>query len=197
MNTQLMPFDKALELCTIAFSSKASTLDIVSMRLTAPFLCFSRSRSDSVVPAREVARVDQYPSCTDLRADRGRSAIHDLAYAELLRDVPCELYEAARLTDAMRGRSSRALPCQWCGRTLRDGIVQFAAGLQRVPAEPYTDRTGHQDSARGARRYGAEDIDYWTLSAPAAVGIMLPIAVFIMFVQRYIVRGVAFGAVKG
>ena len=29
VNTQLMPFDKALELCTIAFSSKASTPDIV------------------------------------------------------------------------------------------------------------------------------------------------------------------------
>ena len=29
MNTQLMPFDKALELCTIAFSSKSSTPDIV------------------------------------------------------------------------------------------------------------------------------------------------------------------------
>src|ERR1700758_5779090 len=29
VNTQLMPFDKALELCTIAFSSKATTPDIV------------------------------------------------------------------------------------------------------------------------------------------------------------------------
>ena len=29
VNTQLMPFDKALELCTIAFSSKSSTPDIV------------------------------------------------------------------------------------------------------------------------------------------------------------------------
>ena len=45
--------------------------------------------------------------------------------------------------------------------------------------------------------YGAEDINYWTLSAAAAVGIMLPIVVFMMFLQRHLVRGLAFGAVKG
>ena len=45
--------------------------------------------------------------------------------------------------------------------------------------------------------YGAEDINYWTLSAAAAVGIMLPIVVFMMFLQRHLVRGLSMGAVKG
>jgi multiple sugar transport system permease protein len=45
--------------------------------------------------------------------------------------------------------------------------------------------------------YGGEDINYWSLSAAAAIGIMLPIVVFMMLLQRNLVRGLAFGAVKG
>ena len=45
--------------------------------------------------------------------------------------------------------------------------------------------------------YGGEDINYWSLSAAAAIGIMLPIVAFMMFLQRHLVRGIAFGAVKG
>ncbi len=43
----------------------------------------------------------------------------------------------------------------------------------------------------------AEDINYWSLSAAAAIGIMLPIVVFMSFMQRHLVRGIAIGAVKG
>jgi multiple sugar transport system permease protein len=45
--------------------------------------------------------------------------------------------------------------------------------------------------------YGGEDLNYWSLSAAAAIGIMLPIVAFMMFLQRHLVRGLAFGAVKG
>lgn len=45
--------------------------------------------------------------------------------------------------------------------------------------------------------YGAEDISYWSLSAAAAMGIMLPIVAFMIFMQRHLVRGLTFGAVKG
>ena len=44
--------------------------------------------------------------------------------------------------------------------------------------------------------YGGEDINYWSLSAAAAIGIMLPIVAFMTLMQRHLVRGVAFGAVK-
>lgn len=44
--------------------------------------------------------------------------------------------------------------------------------------------------------YGGEDLNYWSISA-AAVGIMLPIVLFTMAPQRNLVRGPAFGAVKG
>ncbi len=45
--------------------------------------------------------------------------------------------------------------------------------------------------------YGGEDINYWSISAAAAIGIMLPIVAFMIFLQRHLVRGIAFGAVKG
>src|ERR1700733_4531099 len=42
VNTQLMPFDKALELITIAFSSKADTIDIVYAS-DSTFLTFAKN----------------------------------------------------------------------------------------------------------------------------------------------------------
>lgn len=44
--------------------------------------------------------------------------------------------------------------------------------------------------------YGGEDINYWSFSAAAAVGIMLPIVAFMTLMQRHLVRGLAFGAIK-
>lgn len=45
--------------------------------------------------------------------------------------------------------------------------------------------------------YGAEDINYWSLSAAGAIGIMLPILVFMLFAQKHLVQGMTNGAVKG
>jgi len=48
-----------------------------------------------------------------------------------------------------------------------------------------------------AAEYRGELIQYWSYSAAAAVGIILPAVVFMMIVQRYFTRGLTFGAVKG
>ena len=45
--------------------------------------------------------------------------------------------------------------------------------------------------------YGGEDIAYWSLSAAGAIGIMLPVVLFTIAVQRHLIRGLTFGAVKG
>lgn len=44
--------------------------------------------------------------------------------------------------------------------------------------------------------YGGEDLNYWSLSAAAAIAIMIPIIVFMMLLQKHLVRGLALGAVK-
>ncbi len=45
--------------------------------------------------------------------------------------------------------------------------------------------------------YGGEDIAYWSLSAGGAIGIMLPVVLFTIAVQKHLIRGLTFGAVKG
>ncbi|GGC22412.1 putative ABC transporter permease protein y4oR [Marivita lacus] len=45
--------------------------------------------------------------------------------------------------------------------------------------------------------FGGEDISSWSLSAAGAVGIMLPIVLVMLILQRHLVRGLTAGAVKG
>jgi multiple sugar transport system permease protein len=45
--------------------------------------------------------------------------------------------------------------------------------------------------------FGGEDVAYWSLSAGAAIGIMLPIVLVMALVHRHLVRGLTLGAVKG
>jgi multiple sugar transport system permease protein len=45
--------------------------------------------------------------------------------------------------------------------------------------------------------FGGEDVSDWSISAAGAIGIMLPIVVIMVFVQRHLVRGLTVGAVKG
>ena len=45
--------------------------------------------------------------------------------------------------------------------------------------------------------FGGEDVSDWSISAAGAIGIMLPIVLIMIFVQRHLVRGLTIGAVKG
>jgi len=45
--------------------------------------------------------------------------------------------------------------------------------------------------------FGGEDISSWSLSAAGAIGIMLPIVLVMLLLQRHLVRGLTAGAVKG
>lgn len=46
-------------------------------------------------------------------------------------------------------------------------------------------------------QYGAEDLSYWTLSAAGVVSIVIPICIVMIFLQKYLVKGMVAGAVKG
>lgn len=46
-------------------------------------------------------------------------------------------------------------------------------------------------------QYGAEDLSYWTLSAAGVVSIIIPICIVMIFLQKYLVKGMVAGAVKG
>ena len=46
-------------------------------------------------------------------------------------------------------------------------------------------------------QYGEEDLSYWTLSAAGVVSIVIPICIVMIFLQKYLVKGMVAGAVKG
>jgi multiple sugar transport system permease protein len=113
-------------------------------------------------------------------------------------DVPAEIYEAAEIDGCnawqVFGRVAVPLvrPGVWVTAlfSLLLAYNEFLLGL--VLTGPAT-----KTLPVALAEYGAEDINYWTLSAAAAVGIMLPIVAFMMLLQRHLVRGLALGAVKG
>lgn len=113
-------------------------------------------------------------------------------------DVPHELYEAAEIDgcNAWQVFAHVALPVVRSGLgvtalfSLLLAYNEFLLSLVLTGPDTKT-------LPVALAEYGAEDINYWTLSAAAAVGIMLPMLVFMMFMQRHMVRGLAFGAVKG
>lgn len=45
--------------------------------------------------------------------------------------------------------------------------------------------------------YGAEDLTYWALSAAGVVSVIVPVILVMVFLQRWLVRGLTAGAVKG
>jgi multiple sugar transport system permease protein len=113
-------------------------------------------------------------------------------------DVPGELYEAAEVDgcNAWQVFARIALPVVrpglWVTALFSLLLAYNEFLLSLVLTGPAT-----KTLPVALAEYGAEDINYWTLSAAAGVGIMLPIVVFMMFLQRHLVRGLAMGAVKG
>jgi ABC-type glycerol-3-phosphate transport system permease component len=113
-------------------------------------------------------------------------------------DVPTELYEAATIDgcSAWQTFTRIALPIVRPGLwvTALFGLLlsynEFLLAL--VLSGPRT-----KTLPVAIAEFGGEDISYWSLSAAAAIGITLPIVVFVTLLQRHLVRGLSFGAVKG
>lgn len=113
-------------------------------------------------------------------------------------DVPADLYEAAAIDgcNAWQVFSRVALP------VVRPGLWVTALFSLLLSYNEFLFAlvlTGPNTKTLpvAIAEYGGEDIAYWSLSAAAAVGIMLPIVAFMMALQRHLVRGIALGAVKG
>jgi multiple sugar transport system permease protein len=113
-------------------------------------------------------------------------------------DVPDELYESAAIDGCSvwqvfwRVALPVVLPGIWVTAlfSLLLAYNEFLFAL--VLTGPHT-----KTLPVAIAEYGGEDINYWSLSAAAAVGIMLPIVAFMMALQRHLARGLAFGAIKG
>lgn len=113
-------------------------------------------------------------------------------------DVPSDLYEAAVIDGANPWQvfSRIALPIVRPGLWVT-GLFSLLLSYNEFLFALVLTGPDTKTLPVAIAEYGAEDISYWSLSAAAAVGIMLPIVAFMMVLQRHLVRGVAFGAVKG
>lgn len=113
-------------------------------------------------------------------------------------EIPDELYESASLDGCTVWQEFRMValpivkPGLWVAAlfSLLFAYNEFLFAL--VLTGPHT-----KTLPVAIAEYGGEDVNYWSLAAAAAIGIMLPIVVFMMVLQRHLVRGLAFGAVKG
>jgi multiple sugar transport system permease protein len=113
-------------------------------------------------------------------------------------DVPDELYEAASIDGCSvwqafwRVALPVVLPGIWVTAlfSLLLAYNEFLFAL--VLTGPHT-----KTLPVAIAEYSGEDINYWSLSAAAAIGIMLPVMGFMTLMQRYLVRGMTLGAVKG
>jgi multiple sugar transport system permease protein len=113
-------------------------------------------------------------------------------------DVPREIYEAAAIDSCnawqtfVRVALPMVRPGLWVAALFSLLLAYNEFLFARVLSGPLT-----RTLPVAISEYGAEDISYWSISAAAAIGITLPILIFMMLLQRHLVRGLAMGAVKG
>jgi multiple sugar transport system permease protein len=113
-------------------------------------------------------------------------------------DVPVELDEAAMIDGCNRWQAFRmvVLPAVRPGLGVTALFSMLLAYNEFLFALILTG--SHTKTLPVAiAEYGGEDINYWSISAAGAIGIMLPAIVFTILVQRHLIRGLTFGAVKG
>ncbi len=113
-------------------------------------------------------------------------------------DVPVELEEAARIDGCGNWQAFRLviLPVVRPGLAVTSLFSLLLAYNEFLFALVLTG-TRTKPLPVAISEYGAEDISYWSISAAAAIAIMLPIVLFMIFAQRHLVRGLTFGTVKG
>ena len=113
-------------------------------------------------------------------------------------DVPVELDEAALIDGCNRWQAFRMiiLPAVRPGLAVTSLFSMLLAYNEFLFALILTgSRTKTLPVA--IAEYGGEDINYWSISAAGAIGIMLPAVIFTILVQKHLIRGLTFGAVKG
>ncbi len=113
-------------------------------------------------------------------------------------DVPRELDEAARVDGANEWQIfwRVVLPVVRPG-LLVTALFSFLLGYNEFLFALILSGTQTKTLPVAIAEYGGEDVAYWSLSAAAAIGIMLPALLFTLFAHRHLVRGMTAGAVKG
>jgi multiple sugar transport system permease protein len=149
------------------------------------------------VLAQKFGMIDTYPALViTLVAMNQPSAIWLMR--SFFQEVPSELYESAMIDGCSEWQTfikvavPIVLPGVWVTAlfSLLLAYNEFLFALVLTGSATKTLPVAISE-------YGTEDLRYWSISAAAAIGIMLPIVCFMVVMQKHLVRGVSMGAVKG
>lgn len=112
-------------------------------------------------------------------------------------DVPRDLDEAARIDGATEWQIfwKVVLPVVRPG-LLVTSLFSFLLGYNEFLFALILSGSSTKTLPVAVAEYGGEDVAYWSLSAAAAIGIMLPALVFTLIAHKHLVRGFTAGAVK-
>ena len=113
-------------------------------------------------------------------------------------EIPVEIEEAAMIDGASRLRSfvSVIVPIMWPG-IITTGLFTLLLAYNDFLLARILTQINWTLPVGIAQFTGGEDPGHVTLAAAGSVSITLPILVVIIFFQKYLIRGLASGAVKG
>ena len=113
-------------------------------------------------------------------------------------EIPREIEEAAMIDGASRLRSfvSVIVPIMWPG-IITTGLFTLLLAYNDFLLARILTQINWTLPVGIAQWTGGEDPGHVTLAAAASVSTTLPILVVIIFFQKYLIRGLASGAVKG
>jgi multiple sugar transport system permease protein len=113
-------------------------------------------------------------------------------------DIPVEIEEAAMVDGCSRFEAfvKVIMPLMLPG-VITTGIFSLLLAYNEYLIPAILAASNAATLPVGIATIGTEDLKYWNVAAAGSVSIALPIILIVLFAQRYIIRGLTFGAVKG
>jgi multiple sugar transport system permease protein len=113
-------------------------------------------------------------------------------------DIPVEIEEAAMVDGCSRFEAfiKVIMPLMLPG-VITTGIFSLLLAYNEYLIPAILAASNAATLPVGIATIGTEDLKYWNVAAAGSISIALPIILIVLFAQRYIIRGLTFGAVKG
>ena len=112
--------------------------------------------------------------------------------------IPKDLEESAMVDGCSRLKAflKAIVPVMWPG-VISTALFTFLLAYNEFLMPLILTATDAATMPVAISQFGAEDINYWSISAAGSISITLPIVLVVLFFQKQVVSGLVQGAVKG
>ena len=112
--------------------------------------------------------------------------------------IPKDLEESAMVDGCSRIKAfiKAIVPVMWPG-VISTALFTFLLAYNEFLMPLILTATDAATMPVAISQFGAEDINYWSISAAGSISITLPIVLVVLFFQKQVVSGLVQGAVKG